>query len=73
MSDYYSYRDPKKAGAGQSFDYDGGSGTGWFWAIVVVLALVVLLAIGGSRGVVEDGATAPLAVPDPTAAPTATE
>ena len=69
MSDYYSYRDPKKPGAGnRSIDYDTGTGGGWIWAVVIVVALVLLVIIGSSGGV-EDGATAPPAAPAVEATP----
>ena len=60
MSDYYTHKDPRKAGRNDTFDYETGSGAGWFWALVVVVAFVGLIAIGvsGGGGGVEDGAEA---------------
>ena len=73
MSDYYTHKDPRKAGQNDTFDYETGSGAGWFWALVVVVAFVGLIAIGATGGGVEDGAEATAVSPtvEPAAAPTA--
>lgn len=66
MSDYYSYRDPKRADQHRgTVDYSQSSSSAWIWALVLLVALVALIAIG-TAGPVEDGTDlAPPAAPAP--------